>query len=94
MNHAPSQTLNDSILSLLVKCYDNKLNDHLVALARIPAVHKNETFLNFLTKKCHLQHLTASGFRINAPTTQPHSKAADQKILLTDLGGPENMLQI
>jgi hypothetical protein len=61
----------------MIKCYDNKLNDNLVALARIPAVHKNEKFFNFLTKNCDHQHLKASGFRISAPTSQSKSKKGE-----------------
>ena len=64
MNHNPSPCLSKNILSILMHSYGEKLTNNLVHLARIPAVHKDEAFLNFLTTKCNPEVLKASGFRV------------------------------
>lgn len=87
MNHNPSPPLTHHIISILMNSYSDKLSDNLVQLARIPAIHKDQNFLNLLTSKCHPQVLAASGFRVTLPSN-PQTNFREGRQLLTELGGP------
>lgn len=87
----------DEILQIFMKCYSDLLDKELVSLARHPDVIKNEEFCKFLQTRCEPEKLSVYGFaRLGGVRVGRQAVAgeAELKPLLSDLGGPENMVAV
>ena len=68
VNNNPSPDITNRIISIFMNCYLEILSSNLVQLARIPSIHKDINFINYLTTKFDSQILSASGFRVSVPS--------------------------